>query len=333
MFVTHMGVVSYIRRAIHRTREAAGLVFYMRTRRFPVCYDVTVKNASEAAQRFFLAVPVPPNTEQQEVLHVPMFSPRAADVLTDGRYGNRYAVLQGELKPGEVASFQESFVMLVKPFKYRSARRFFLEDYRDSPSEAARRYRAPNRFVQSDDARIRRLAEELRGPDTDAVSVLRRLNRYVVTRLKYGDPIVGLYSSADALTRKYVDCGGFDALLSALAMSLGIPARIVSGFWAAGKTKNDMHAWVEFRLPDGTWMPADPSVEHLARHGRTKKSGRFGFVGSDRVVLSYGCEVPLELGGRTVYADILQHPYVWSEQGARGLITQVEFRIPKEFPI
>lgn len=323
-----MGLSAQIRRFIRRTREAAGLVFYSRPRSFPVSYDVTVKNLSHETKRFHVAAPVPPSTESQEVLHEPMFKPTALAIRTDWRYGNRYAVWRGELKPGEVASFHESFVVRVKPRRWRGGR-FTLQDCRNDGSAEARLYRTPNRFLQADDARVRELAAEARGSVTNALAVLKRLNRLVVRRLSYGEPITGLYSSAAALSCLPVDCGGFDTLLGALAMAAGIPARIVSGFWAVSKNKNDMHAWVEFRLPDGSWLPVDPSVEHLALAGRTKKSGRFGFVGSDRVIMSFGCDIPLEFDDQTVYADILQHPFVWNSQGARDLEARAAVGIPK----
>lgn len=292
-------------------------------------YDVTVKNVSGILKRFFLAIPIPPNTEHQHVLHEPMFKPSVSAIHTDGRFGNRYAVLQGELRAGDIAAFQESFVIQVKPFRDQAVGRMPIEGYADLPEEMTKPFLLPNRFLQSEDPDIVRLANEIRGSETDVYTILKRLNRAVVIRLAYGNKIPGLYSSRDALTRTHVDCGGFDTLLAALCVSQGIPARIASGFWAVSKTQNEMHAWLEIMLPNGSWIPADPSVEHLARAGKTVKSGRLGFVGSDRVVLSYGCDIPVQLGGTIQSVDILQHPFVWSDQGSEGLEVHTTFKIPK----
>ncbi|OGL73124.1 hypothetical protein A3E39_04495 [Candidatus Uhrbacteria bacterium RIFCSPHIGHO2_12_FULL_60_25] len=324
-----MSVVSGIRRVIHRTREAAGLAFYTKPRRFPVQYDMTVHNGSGVTKRFYIAIPIPPNTDHQRVIHEPMFTPSPSEFRTDERYGNRYAVHQWELRPGDIAEFHESFVVHVTPFRTQLDRRLTIDAYADQKGEAHAAYREPNRFVRSSDPEVIRLARELRGSETDVFAILKRFNRAVVTRLNYGDPIPGLYSSHDALTRTVVDCGGFDTLLAALCVSQGIPARIASGFWAVSKAKNKMHAWLEIMLPDGSWIPADPSVEHLAWAGRTNKSGRLGFVGSDRVVMSYGCDIPVQLGGNTRSADILQHAFVWSEQGPEGLDVNTSFKIRK----
>ncbi len=326
-------VVSAIRRLVRRTGEATGLAFYSRPRQFPVNYDVTVKNSTGESRRFYVVIPIPPNTDQQSVLHEPMFKPKARAIQTDERFGNRYAVFDGELKPGQVATFQEDFVVQVKPYRPWIKKRITFDEYgRRGGDPAGRPYAkflVSDRYVQADDPRIKNLAEWLKGTETSVVTVLKRLNAYVVGRLRYGDPITGLYSSDDALTKKYVDCGGFDTLLAALAMSLGVPARIVSGFWAVAKTKNDMHAWLELMLPDGTWIPTDPSVEQLVRQGRSARSGRLGFAGSDRVAMSVGSDIPVRFDGVASAADILQHPFVWSEQGARGLMTQTVVTIPK----
>lgn len=67
----------------------------------------------------------------------------------------------------------------------------------------------------------------------------------------------------------------------------------------------------------GQWWPLDPSVESLRRHARTKKSGGFGQVGSDRIVVSHGCDLKLTVGDLSVEAPILQHPTVVSKQASR----------------
>lgn len=118
-------------------------------------------------------------------------------------------------------------------------------------------------------------------------------NEYVLKTLTYGNPIEGLYTAEEAREKKIVDCGGFDTLLQDELKKKGIESRIVAGFWESGT----MHAWLE--IGD---IPADPSIEYLKRHRRTKKSGRLGFVGSDRIVLS--------LGSNFGFTDILQNPII-----------------------
>lgn len=323
-----MGLVRTIRRFAYRAKETTGLAFFLRTRRLQVHYDVKIANHGADHAHFTLVVPIPVNSESQLLLGKPMFRPDPSAIRTDEIFGNHYAVWQGDVRPGEVASYQESYLIRVKPFRPRLVRQH-IDGYRNLNAETIRKYLAPNRYLQSEDESVIRLARELRGKETNVVKILKALNSHVIHRLAYGDPIPGLYSSHDALTRDVVDCGGFDTLLAALAMSLGIPSRIVSGFWAVSRKKNDMHAWLEFMLPDGTWVPADPSVEKLVREGRAKKSGKFGFVGSDRIALSVGCDIPVQWGEMTERVDILQHPFVWSGQGTANLLTETTFSIRK----
>ncbi|MFA5750660.1 MAG: hypothetical protein WC895_05630, partial [Candidatus Shapirobacteria bacterium] len=107
--------------------------------------------------------------------------------------------------------------------------------------------------------------------------------------------------------------------------------RRVAGCWTRPREAK-MHAWAEWLHPSGVWIPVDPAMESLARNGRTKRSGRFGFVGSDRIALSYGDHVPIGYGSHPVHADILQHPavFVGGEKGsAHGVTAEARFIIPK----
>lgn len=109
---------------------------------------------------------------------------------------------------------------------------------------------------------------------------ITQANEFVISYLTYGNPIDGLYTADEAREKRVVDCGGFDTLLQDELKKRGIESKIVAGFWA-GYEVNGMHAWLE--IAD---IPADPSIEYLRRQGRTKKSGRLGFVGGDRIAFS-----------------------------------------------
>lgn len=108
---------------------------------------------------------------------------------------------------------------------------------------------------------------------------IKQANEFVIDYLTYGNAIDGLYTADEAREKRVVDCGGFDALLQDELKKKGIESKVVAGFWSDG----NMHAWLEIGN-----IPADPSVEHLRRQGQTKKSGKLGFVGSDRIAFSVG---------------------------------------------
>jgi transglutaminase-like putative cysteine protease len=104
--------------------------------------------------------------------------------------------------------------------------------------------------------------------------------------------------------------------LGALLAAVGIPSRLLVG-WLVGYRACAMHAWLECALPDGRWLPLDPANHHLARAGRDVKSGRFGFVGSDRVVFSVGADLTLTVGAVAAAVPILQHPVVVNPPGGQ----------------
>ncbi|MEK7615845.1 MAG: hypothetical protein AAB420_01385 [Patescibacteria group bacterium] len=105
-------------------------------------------------------------------------------------------------------------------------------------------------------------------------------NEFVISYLTYGNAIDGLYTAQEAREKRVVDCGGFDTLLQDELKKKGIASNVVAGFWSDGK----MHAWLEI---EGN-ISADPSMEWLRARRKTKKSGKLGFVGSDRIVFSMG---------------------------------------------
>lgn len=131
--------------------------------------------------------------------------------------------------------------------------------------------------------------------DAMITHAIRQANEFVIGYLQYGNAIEGLYTAQQAREKRIVDCGGFDTLLQDELKKKGIESNVVAGFWNTGA----MHAWLEI---EGE-IPADPSVEHLRRLGKTKKSGRLGFVGSDRIAISSG-------------GEFLQNPFVDSHKFA-----------------
>ena len=83
----------------------------------------------------------------------------------------------------------------------------------------------------------------------------RTLHRAVMKALTYQSPplhvdALGVYQDGVA------DCGGFAHLLTACLRNVGIPARMISGFWE-GDTQ--WHCRTEFHLPNVQWLLADPT--------------------------------------------------------------------------
>jgi len=273
---------------------------YYKIQSYEVLFEVELENTENIEFSGKLGVPMPLESDYQKLLTEPCFNSEVA-VEKCKSYGNAYALVDFNLKPGDKKTISECFKVKVKPRDAVWGKWLLTGDS------------LPEEFYQSkhlhpNDPRIIEAARSCVLKAKSIKDILIALNNYVIHYLVYGKPIKGLYTDLEALESKVVDCGGFDIFLASLAAALKIEARIVSGFWA-DMSKDNMHAWVEFKMPDGTWVSADPSVEQLRMKGRTKKSGRMGFVGSDRIAFSLGSDILIETKTEKIIVDILQHPF------------------------
>ncbi len=273
-----------------------------RNQRWQVSYTATVKTTSPFEGK--LVLPLPRNTEYQKLDGAPTFSVAPKSIAVEPMHNNSFAYWDLQLAAGESMTIAQNFVIEKLYINSEIRETLTTADY---TSDEAKKYLTDNHFIASGDPKIKDAAQSILSTQKTVAGIIRACNEYVMLVLKYGNPIPGLYSAADALTKLQVDCGGYDTLLISLLIACGVPARIVSGFWL-GYPQNDMHAWVAILLPDGSWIPADPSVEQLVRLGRSKKIGKLGEVGSDRLVTSFGCDFTLDLGGEKIQTDILQNP-------------------------
>ena len=83
----------------------------------------------------------------------------------------------------------------------------------------------------------------------------RKLHMAVAKELDYlSPPPKG--DAVGVLLEKTADCGGFSALLVAALRHVGIPSRLIGGFWQGSSA---WHVRVEFHLPGVEWIVADPT--------------------------------------------------------------------------
>jgi len=292
-------------------RRSFGLRFSSagKSQRFHCRYRVAIRNRAGNPVRFFVLYPVPPKLPYQSVAGI-TFAPADAKVWQEGKFGNRYVALPVTIPGGQSVQAGLSAIVTVLP---RTQPVRYASDYGADVS-------LPGSQSIAVTPQIQQLAENLCGRLTDTMAITQRLYDYVVTRLHYGNPITGLYTSTDAMSLPDVDCGGFCSLLAALLTARGIASRLLFGFWA-DLPSGEMHAWLEARLPDGRWIAMDPAVDHLARRGRSRKLSWFGFVGSDRIAFSIGTDLALLVSDGTVSAALLQHPLVVPPQPPEVALT------------
>ncbi len=294
---------------IYTIKEFLRISRYTRPCVYRVSYTIHATNDGGSSTSVSVGIPVPQKTASQEV-DMLSFSEKV-ELQTDERYGNMFGIWNARIPANETRHLLVTCRVTVRPLhvSIRAAR----TTSRAYPPQMDP-YREANRFIEPLLAEVAGLRKRLEQKNNAAT--IAAYNTYVVSRLTYGDPITSLYSASDALTLDRVDCGGFDVLLCSLCLAGGIPARIVSGFWAGKTYSNAMHAWCEIGLGDGRWLPADPSVEYLVKKGRDRtKSGRLGYVGSDRIIFGYGCDIAISNGeGGHLRLPILQHPFVIAQE-------------------
>lgn len=114
--------------------------------------------------------------------------------------------------------------------------------------------------IQSDERRIRDLAREIAGGETDALRTAEMLTAWVHAHLRKTYR-AKLPNALEVLEARSGDCKAHAVLLTALARAVGLPARTVSGLVATGDGKFYYHEWAEIYV--GEWMPADAAFNQV----------------------------------------------------------------------
>lgn len=108
--------------------------------------------------------------------------------------------------------------------------------------------------IAADDQQVIARAKEIAGDDRDAWNVARKLSKWTHENLEWKH--VASAGAAQTLASREADCSEFSELFVAMARSLGLPARTVSGLAHSGSSFGG-HAWVEVWI--GEWIELDPT--------------------------------------------------------------------------
>lgn len=173
------------------------------------------------------------------------------------RNGNRQAVFVGDRLHGHQMATWHAIVR-VAPCQWQLPERSPIPS---SFPEDVIGHLQPTDTIQSNDTEIVALAQRLRDPTDQAVTI-RHCYDFVLTDIRSG----GYENALDAVTTlrwKEAYCGGKSRLLAALLRASGIPARLVGGLILERGTKRTIHAWVEAWV-NGSWVPFDALNNHFA---------------------------------------------------------------------
>ncbi|MBI4009386.1 transglutaminase domain-containing protein [Candidatus Roizmanbacteria bacterium] len=262
-----------------------------------------------------LVFSLPQDNQYQKISDLKII-PSQFKTIKTGNWQNRVALFRlNDVKNIITIAFEANF----NQFKGSINPRFSLSNYRHS-----RNLVTSDRFVNGNDAKIKRLAKQIVKKENNLARIIKNAYDFTLEYLKYGNPTEGLYSYKQAIEERITDCGGFSTFLTSVLQSVGIPSRLVVGYLIKENlftkffSRFDfcnlsfdfllMHAWLEVLLPDNTWFPLDPSIEWRRTHGLTKRLGGFGFIPPDRLVMSYGQDFKLKISNKTYTIDIFQNP-------------------------
>ncbi len=125
-------------------------------------------------------------------------------------------------------------------------------------------YSKPSPFIQSDDERVKKLAEQFYSDKTEEKSVLERLRRGVYKWIENKSEYSPSMSSATEVARERTgDSTEHATLLAAIVRARGVPSRVAFGL-VYNESKTDpalvFKAWTEVYLKDH-WLSIDASVE------------------------------------------------------------------------
>ncbi len=109
----------------------------------------------------------------------------------------------------------------------------------DKTSSLYQLFTRPEKYVESDDTRIKELAEQLQQDKINPYAIAGAIYDWVIDNLTYRK-VGGLKGAKFALENGYGECGDYSALFTALCRAAGIPARTVVGRWATSSS-DDWH--------------------------------------------------------------------------------------------
>ncbi len=125
-------------------------------------------------------------------------------------------------------------------------------------------YTAASAMLNHEDPKVRELADEAAGSETDPRKLAARLCNYVHRQVHAKNLSVGFATASEVARTKEGDCTEHGVLLAALGRAKGIPTRLVTGLVYASSFGGKPHVlvghlWTQFWL-DGRWVDLDAAL-------------------------------------------------------------------------
>ncbi len=185
-------------------------------------------------------------------LQGPYQSTQSQSQVRSDAYGNQFISIQSTHPPNPF-TYHEEIIVHSKARTTDSLPESYVIP------ESMSIYLSPTPRTQSDNAKIRSIAQDITSGSADEFEKVAKLAIWVHQNMKYNDALVGQENDAVwALQNRQGVCVEYSTLFIALARSIGIPARYVTGYVYSDKFSSWMgHAWAEAYV--GQWVPVDPT--------------------------------------------------------------------------
>lgn len=237
---------------------------------FDVRHELTVK-VPDGAKKLRVWFTMPQNDPAQKVRDLEINAPLPHRIEKDSE-GNRFIYLEADAPIAKEVALLTTFTLERRETRSGvTASRS--RPYKDGELKDKAKYLEPDTNVIIDD-RIRGLAKEIVGDETNPVKQARRIYDWVLGNVDYWvkDPknkkASPVGSTEYCLTSKTGNCTDFHSLWTSLARAAGIPTRMIYGsFLKAELDGQDVdqsyHCWPEFWVPGFGWVPHDVAVADI----------------------------------------------------------------------
>jgi len=148
----------------------------------------------------------------------------------------------------------KSFELHVKALRQPAA-------MKDAPP-AADEFLKSNYFIASDDARVRELARQAVGKETDPWQQAIRIERWVHNNMKSQNFSEAMATADNVARRLEGDCTEYAMLTAAMCRAVGVPSRTALGFVYVDMPKTPVfgyHMWTEVYV-QGQWLALDATL-------------------------------------------------------------------------
>ena len=176
--------------------------------------------------------------------------------LIRDKFGNSWIYIE-ERNPSRVFHYSKEFQVNISERRTKSIPSTY------EIQDDVKVYLKPTENVQSNDSRIKKLAESIVNNSRNDFESISRLAIWVHDNIEYNKSLGNEFKDAKWVFENRIGtCDEFSTLFIALSRSIGIPARFVAGYYY-GSNEWEEHAFSEVYI--GKWIPVDTTNLDVGR--------------------------------------------------------------------